>query len=161
MATVTVSNDGRFAQWLSAVREIGRSEVAIGLLSAKAAASHGDGVTNVDVGTWMEFGTLTPDGRVHVPARPFLRSTLDTRKPKILQFAATRIRRSLQGKATPATALGEIGAFVVGQVQTRIASNDPPFTALADSTTERKGSTKPLIDSGQLRSSITYEVRPR
>lgn len=186
MPKVTIESDGKFASWLSSMRDLARTEAAIGLLSSKASAAHGDGVTNVDVGTWMEFGTTGPDGKVHVPSRPFLRSTLETRKESILKFASKRIRRALRGKSPPEIVFAEIGAYVVGQVQKRIASNTPPFEPLAESTLKARadrnkatakalkegekakrkngkplGSPKPLIDSGQLRSAISYEVRKR
>ena len=62
------------------------------------------------------------------------------------------------GKQTPAAAYERIGQVVVGLVKKRIAEGIEPGNA--PSTLEKKApKTKPLIDSGQLRSSITHEVK--
>jgi hypothetical protein len=50
-----------------------------------------------------------------------------------------------------------IGMRVVGDIQDRISDGIPPPNSPI--TIARKGSSKPLIDSGQLRQSISFEVR--
>ena len=64
--------------------------------------------------------------------------------------------KALKGTLTEEQALNQVGAAVAGMVQAKIASNIPP--ALAPETIERKGSSVALIDTGQLRSSITWQV---
>ena len=54
-------------------------------------------------------------------------------------------------------ALELIGLFVKGLIQGRMSAGIPP--PLKASTIARKGSSKPLINTGQLRASIDYEVR--
>lgn len=55
------------------------------------------------------------------------------------------------------TELELLGLRAVGDVQSRIADGIEP--AISKATAARKGSTKPLIDTGRLRQSIDSEVR--
>jgi hypothetical protein len=52
--------------------------------------------------------------------------------------------------------LEAVGQLVKSDMQGRIERNSPPFKELADETIKRKGSSKPLIDTSQMKNSITY-----
>lgn len=125
-------------------------KVAVGVLAADAGKDHG-GTTLYDVAAAHEFGTRTID------QRSFLRETVDVNQKKILSFSEKQARLVVKGTITAEVALERVGVFVQGLIQERIAKGIPP--ALAQSTVARKGSSKPLIDSGQLRAGITHEVR--
>lgn len=125
-------------------------KVAIGVLGSTAGKSHG-ATTLYDVAAANEFGTS------RIPERSFLRGTIDTNHGKILTFCKKQGAEVVRGKISNEIALERIGAFVQGLIQARIAAGIEP--ANAESTIAAKGSSKPLIDSGQLRASITYEVR--
>ena len=51
----------------------------------------------------------------------------------------------------------KIGIIIVNDIKTTMVTGN--FTPLKSSTIKAKGSTKPLIDTGELRNSISYEVR--
>jgi hypothetical protein len=68
------------------------------------------------------------------------------------------MRTVIEGKRTSDQVLEILGQRAVGQIQERIASGIAP--ANAPSTVAKKGSSTPLIDTGVLRSSITYQVKP-
>lgn len=125
-------------------------KVAIGVLGSTAGKSHG-ATTLYDVAAANEFGTS------RIPERSFLRATLDLHHAKVVAFCKKQGALVVRGEITNETALERIGLFVQGLIQARIAAGIAP--ANAPSTISAKGSSKPLIDSGQLRSSITYEVR--
>lgn len=127
--------------------------VAVGVLGAKASASHGGGMTNVDVATIHEFGAPG----ANIPERSFIRAGVDE---KLITIRKTMVRLSksyITGKVDLDQTLGIIGQQVVGVIQAKIASNVPP--PLAAETIRRKRSSRALIDTGQLRQSISYEVR--
>lgn len=147
---VTIDDRG-MDQFRARLREIGAKTVYIGVLgSGKGNEAHGR-VTNVDVATWQEFGTVDEEGNEHVPERSFLRATIPIKKADIEARAATEIRKALAGTQTVEASMGRIGEAVVGMVKRRMAEGiDPPLVS-------REGT--PLIDSGQLRSAITHEVR--
>jgi hypothetical protein len=147
-ATVRVKDNG-LNERLAELKSIG-GKVAIGVLGSTAGKSHG-ATTLYDVAAANEFGTS------RIPERSFLRGTFDANRAKVVAFCKKQGLEVARGNITNAVALERIGAFVQGLIQLRIAAGIPP--ANKQSTIDRKGSSKPLIDSGQLRSSITYEVR--
>lgn len=153
MAKAQVSGKG-LEPWLEAIRKLATKRVVIGLLgSGKAHEQHGPSATNVDVGTWMEFGTVDRFGNEVVPARSFLRSTMRTKAPEIRKFVENRIGRVMKGKATAEEAYTAIGVKVVALVQGTIrAGIGPPLK-------HRVG--VPLIDKSQLLKAQTAEVRSK
>lgn len=122
----------------------------VGQEGEKPATGHPE-VTVAQVAEWMEYGV---PGRI--PARSWLRAWIDENGPAIEARVQTETRAVIEGKRTKAQALARVGVWAVGEIQKRIAAGiDPPN---ADSTIARKGSSVPLIDTGQLRSSITSRV---
>lgn len=104
----------------------------------------------------LEVAIVHEFGGGHVPARSFIRATVDERKSDILKLQRAVLLRVVDGSLTEAQGLAQIGAAVAAMVQARIVAGiDPP---LAPSTIARKKSSKPLIHTGQLRSAITFAV---
>lgn len=104
-----------------------------------------DGTKVVDVAIANEFGTNT------VPERPFFRISNNENSgsyASILREAASRGQYR--------TGLAVCGQKAVGDIQESIVSLSDP--ANAQSTIERKGSSNPLIDTGRLRQSVSYEL---
>lgn len=54
--------------------------------------------------------------------------------------------------------LRKAGAFLEGKIKEKITHSDPSWPPLKPETVKRKGSSKPLIDTGRLRNSITHKV---
>lgn len=130
--------------------------IDVGVLEAEGAKEHEGGergVTVLDVATWNEFGTG------QIPERSFIRAWFDQN----LNGARELVRRLLESVVVGKRNLPDVpellGTTFVGQIQKRISTGIPPKNA--DSTVDRKRSSKPLIDTGQLRSSITFRVRKR
>ena len=131
--------------------------VAVGILADWAERREGE-FDNVDVGTVHEFGST--DGRI--PERSFIRKTIDTNTAKYAALAATLIRQVFGLTMKRGRALKILGTKIKADIQRRIVEGIPP--PLSDETIEareRKGrpSTKPLVDTGQLKASIDFEVR--
>lgn len=98
-----------------------------------------------------EFGS--DDG--HVPERSFLRSTLDTNDRSYSELLADGVDRLIDGEQ-PSAAFAPLSRTVVDDVQRKIDEGVPP--ANAKSTIEAKGHGHTLIESGDLRKSITARV---
>jgi len=129
--------------------------VRVGILSdAPKDAQDGEasGQTLLEVAAVHEFGAPAAG----IPQRSFIRGTVDEKEGEIVAAQAALARRIVQGKVDGPTAGAQLGAKVKGFVQQRIAQGIEP--ALAPETVERKGSSKQLVDTGQLRSSITFVV---
>lgn len=129
--------------------------VRAGILSA-GSDPHPGGVTVAQVAEWNEFGTETADGKVHVPARSFIRDYWDFSQPEIMAAARRVAERVLKGQIDMKQGLNQMGLAMVGGMQKRISAGIAPQNT--ESTVAKKGSRTPLVDTGQLRSSITYEV---
>lgn len=152
MGRVVVKRD----KLLERLRQLGATNatVAIGVLGAKGAEQHKDsppGTTVAEVAQWNHFGTGT------IPARPFLTIALARHGDALRKLQARIARGLLQGKIEIDQALGLLGEAAVGYAKQTIADGVEP--ANAASTIAAKGSSTPLIDKGQLRGSITHEVR--
>lgn len=104
----------------------------------------------------LEVAIVHELGGGHVPARSFIRATVDAKRADILKLQVALAQQVLLGKITPEQALSQLGAKVAAWMKTRIAEGIAP--PLSEATIKRKGSSVPLIDTGQLRSSITHVV---
>lgn len=108
--------------------------------------------SNVEIGLIHEFGA--PDAGI--PERSFLRSTFDTRMPELKRLSNT-LAKNVYDEGSASDALGLMGAFLSAEVKKTIVNHIPP--PLAQATIDRKGSSTPLVDTGQLINSITWVVR--
>lgn len=148
--------DRGYKKAIKAIKEIDATGLSVGIHAAEGAEAKktpegkDDEVTVLMVGIWQEFGT----GRI--PARSFLRAWFDEHE-KEAKEKWVALHRAAVLKRNPTKAAAELfGLWVVGQIQKRIADNIPP--PLAQSTIDRKGSSVALINTGQLRTSITHKV---
>lgn len=126
--------------------------VSVGVLGPAANEQHGEGeLTTAQIAEIHEFG-------LGVPRRSFILDWANENEPAIKKKMADLFRPVLLGKRTTEQAYALFGVWAQGQIQARISAGiDPP---LAASTIARKGSSKPLIDTGQLRTSISFKVDP-
>lgn len=108
------------------------------------------GVPLIVVASANEFGTDT------IPERSYLRSTMDEKASEYNQLMADMVWEVLDGVLTMDQALDKLGLQAVADVQRKIVQLDDPPNAKA--TIERKKSSNPLIDTGQLRQSIIHRV---
>jgi phage gpG-like protein len=111
-----------------------------------------DGTPVALIAAVHEFGSPAQG----IPERPFLRTTIQENRGKYVQLNRRNLVAVLNGKMTVEQALGQLGEVAKGDVQLHIASGT--FAPLKAATIKRKGSMSPLIDTGQLRQSITWEV---
>lgn len=127
--------------------------VLVGVQGTEASSQHeDDGVTVAEVATKNEFG----DPAAHVPQRSFIRETVDLKQNELQRVAVGVGRAVLLDKMPLERGLALLGEKGVGVMKQRIDDGiEPPN---APSTIKRKGSSKPLIDKGQLKGSITYKV---
>jgi hypothetical protein len=149
------------------VRDAGRREVAAQLraladvwakIGVIGQARREDEETDqVEVAAANEFGTST------IPERSFIRSTVDERQADLREVVRAVTREVAAGRRSAREAGGILGQWMQAAIRQQIVDVDTPPNA--PETIERKVSSNPLIDTGQMRQSITYEVetgrRPR
>ena len=111
-----------------------------------------DGTPVAMVAAVHEYGSPSQG----IPERPFLRVAVQKNRIKYVRLNRINLVKMLRGQATVEQALGQLGEMAKGDVQTEIRSGD--FAPLKPATIKRKGSSRPLIDTGQMVQSIQWEL---
>ncbi len=149
-ARVRISLTGEGRRFEQMLRELADREVRIGFQHGEATEE--DGTDICDIAMWNELGTE------HIPARPFLRKSVDENTAEINGFLQSKKEDILRG--VPAEQiLKEIGIFQKDLIQQKITEGS--FTPNAAATVRRKGSSHPLIDTGRMRQSVNYVIRQK
>lgn len=130
--------------------QLGSYQVMVGVPAGK---TEEDGTSLALVAAVNEFGSQ--DG--HTPERSFLRAGIRENLAEFKRLNAFTLKALAIGRTTEGQALALLGELAKSKVQDKIVHG--PFTPNAPSTIARKGSDRPLVDSGNLRQSITYEIR--
>ncbi len=152
---VTVKDDRRRWDRLRRALKDKDSAVEVGV-RGDGNERQGGGPSNVGLATIHEFGITIESTGVVIPQRSFIRSTMDDNKRKyqnlLKRFGAKVVAMDLKVDQ----AMDLVGLQVAADMRAKIRNGIPP--ANADATIVRKGSSKPLIDTGQLLGSITHKV---
>lgn len=101
-----------------------------------------------------EFGSE----KMKIPERSFIRSWVDANRASIANMFQRITTRIMDDKLTPDMGLKQLGVYVKGGIQRQMRGT---FVALKPRTIKRKGSSVPLIDTGQMRASVRFVVSPR
>lgn len=141
----------------ASIKKLARGAVLVGIPndSSKNRRS-GEPITNAEIGYIHEFGSPVR----HIPARPFLFPSIEQNKDKIAEY----LKPAFKGIETSIN-LEKAGLESVNIVRGYI-TNSSNFVPLKESTIKARqrkrksgqAGTKPLIDTGALRTSITYVV---
>lgn len=147
MATISGGN-----KLVAALEAISRNankaaSVDVGFLEG---ATYPDGTSVPLIAAIQEFGAPSRG----IPPRPYFRSMIAAKSkewPKAV--GDLLVANGYDAEKT----LGQAGAAIAGQLrQSIVDTNSPP---LAQSTIDRKGSSKPLVDTGHLLNSIDFIVK--
>lgn len=141
----------------AAVKTIAAKKLRVGWFDT---GQYQDGTPVAYVAAIHEFGN--PAGGV--PARPFMRPTIEAKTPEWKSTLAGGAHQVLNGRLNAEQMLGQVGQMAAGNIAETIASINTP--ALKPSTikgreSRRKSpgvSTKPLVDTGLLIQSVNHKV---
>lgn len=115
------------------------------------------------IAVYQEFGTKRPDWKGQhpgrgkkrgIPARPFMSTSWDENVQKAYTLLDKLYDKVLQEKTNVKQALALVGEWFSDKVKKKIREIDLPPNA--PSTIAKKGSSKPLIDTGQMINSVTH-----
>ena len=125
--------------------------VTVGIHDGEGSAPSGDSALSVaDVATIHEFGLGDN------PERSFVRAYADEHADEVKAKERELIKGAIKGNRTADDVLELLGLWIVSKMQERVRSGiSPPNDPV---TIAAKGSSTPLINFGQLVSSITHEV---
>jgi len=133
------------------LEEMAKLSVNVGFQAGDAAED--SGIDVVDIAAWNEFGNE------RIPARPFMRDSFDNNKDTITKLLQSEGQKITDGTTTAEQVLTKVGMAMKGLIQNEI--REGTFKPLKKATIERKGSSKPLIDTGTMRQSVNYVVKPK
>ncbi len=156
MASNVKDIDRGFGVVRSNMRNLDGEAVAIGIQGPDAAAVVHDSsdLSNVALASIHEFGAPLAG----IPERSFVRSTFDAKNKTWTRLIAS-LAKKIYGATPqgPQRVLGLVGEKAKSDMQNTINRGIAP--PLKQETIDRKGSSKPLIDTGQLKQSITWARR--
>jgi phage gpG-like protein len=109
-------------------------------------------ITMPDLAAIHEYGAPSRN----IPERSFVRASITLNQSKYGKFLLGEVKSLLLLKTTPMKIKQILGMQAAADVQMYMVNGK--FAPLKAKTIKRKGSSKPLIDTGQLRQSITYKV---
>jgi len=135
----------------SLMRRLGNQKnagVQVGVFGDGSDKTYEDGIT---VGYLAEIHEY---GLGNNPERSWLRAYVDANRDRIHEMLRVVAQEHLKKKMPLEQGLNLVGLKIVGEIQQRIADGIAP--PLTEATIRRKGSTTPLIDTGQFRSSISH-----
>jgi hypothetical protein len=128
--------------------------LTVGIHEAEGSMVKGS-LTVAQIMTVHEFGS--DDGRI--PMRSWLRGWFDESQEQMSGLVRDMTKQIVKGKLKAKSALARLGSIAVAELQARWARTPGDWAPLAESTIKRKKSSKPLIDTGQSRTSVTYTIR--
>lgn len=143
------------------------------LIGYPSGATEEDGTPVALVAATHEFGAPSRN----VPERPTLRPGIQRKFPQMVRLNKINLIRVLRGQMSLKDALGQLGAMAVGAVKEEIdkgshaplkastiarrrAKRSPGYNAKLDKAAAKSGGSvdRPLIDTGQMRQSVTYVI---
>ena len=136
-------------------------ELAVGFFNT---ARYPDGTPVTNVAAWNEFGTRT------IPERPYFRQAIKTMTPKVDRFLHRRVDPKTPVVDRPLA--GQVGELAKAEIQTSIRNlRQPPNSPVTirggwvstpsgkPYLVKGKGSSNPLIDTGFMRISTSYQIK--
>lgn len=113
-----------------------------------------DGTNVAFVASIHEFGAPA----AKIPARPFMQPTVRAKKDSWVNTVKKKLPDVVTGKLTAFDVLDLVGIQAAADIQTTISKvTSPPLSPI---TIARKGSSKPLIDTGLMLASVRNSVAP-
>jgi len=111
-----------------------------------------EGVAIVDYATYNEFGT------VHIPSRPFMRTTADRYRDGIYEYTSRLVGGMIDGRYHARQVLTYMGEWYQAKVQLTIRDAKQWAVPNLSATVKAKGSSSPLIDTGRMLGAVRYEI---
>lgn len=108
-------------------------------------------------GTGHKVLGVTKPHTIIIPARSYIRSTVDENEDKYFETSAKLAGKIIDGDFTKEEALAIMGQLIERDIKRKIVTlRSPPN---APSTIRRKGEDNPLIDQGHLLGSVRFVVK--
>lgn len=153
---VTVTDNSQL--FTTAIDHILQRVLLVGIPQENSSSGRsGEEPTNAELAFIHTYGS--PINRI--PARPFMEPAIEEKetKERVAEYYGKAVKSAFNGDFAGADAnLGKAGMIARNAI-VRYIDDSSHFVPNAPMTIALKGSDKPLIDTGSLRTSITYVIR--
>ena len=149
---IRTEHNGGLKGFLERFREIGKPKVYIGVPASKNGMHEG----GINMATLLALHVLGAPSR-GIPQRDPLRPPLIANAQRYSDLLALGLKNALSDGTDPKLVYEKIGIVATNDVYDYFVTGN--FKPLNQKTIDRKGSSKPLIDTEELRGAISYEVR--
>ena len=144
----------RCENYLQQLDNAKKLQVKVGLPMEKVGGKiYGDDISIITVGAWHEYGFGNN------PVRSFLRVPFAKNQNELSAYIRAQFQKVLDGQVDADKALNFVGIKATNiSKQSFRSSGDGEWPENTAYTIKNKGSSKPLIDTGTLRNSLTWLV---
>ncbi len=135
-------------------KQIKDAKVKVGVPKSANTTKEGQdkSITLAEVAAIHEFGS--PGN--NISERSFIRETVQEETQNLKKLSAKQAKKIFALEITTEEGIGVIGEFMKSKIIKKFTANN--WEANAPSTVKAKNSATPLIDTGQLRQSIQWEI---
>lgn len=154
--TTIVTDDRILKALIKRLKSLGKMGVKVGVLgTGKGGDEHSDGISTLELAAIQHLGSPVNG----IPARPFITEGIKAGRKDQKKVSAGIMRRLLASKSYSNTqAMDTLGVWAASQVKKHVISGPPMKPPNAQSTVNKKGSSRPLVDTGRMINSVTHEV---
>lgn len=160
MASNVKVNDAawrRLKRRLDAMAKPNGPHVKVGVLASRGGQAQHDsesGMTMIELAAVHEFGSPAAG----IPERSFIRRTFREKEKQVVKVTAALAKAVVDGRLSVGQALGQLGAWAAAEVKKTVTAGPHIPPPLKQATIDRKGSDRPLVDTGRLVDSVQWEV---
>jgi len=147
-----IVKDAGWKQLMRNLKHIDKATVHVGVLAGEGASEGGFDL--VALAATQEYGSS--DG--HTPSRPFLRMTFQGPPQWLVDTTKKLAKPVIEGKLDIERALGLLGAVAVTKVRETVTNGAGVPPENAPSTIAKKGSSRPLVDTGRMLNAVSWRV---
>ena len=131
---------------------LAQSSIDVGIPKEESGQKDGETIYLADIANVNNFGSYSRN----IPARPFGTTTVTRYQEQIKKIIQVQMNDILEKNKDVKKGFDAIGAVCAGYMKKNLT--DGEWKANAQYTIDKKGSDQPLIDTGQMRQSITWRV---
>ena len=146
------NDNSLFVAYEKNLQQFKDSVVKAGILAKDGSQNHSEGITVFQIGMIHEFGVPEKN----IPRRSFIRVPIENNIKEITKLIENNHRLVSENAMSANKALDLIGIKAQNTIKESFRNND--WKPLQRATVKRKGSSRPLIDTGQLIGSISFIV---
>lgn len=146
------NDNSLFVAYEKNLQQFKDSVVKAGVLAKDGSQQHSVGMSVFQIGMIHEFGVPEKN----IPRRSFIRVPIENNIKEITKLIEHNHKLVSENAMSAKVALDRIGIKAQNTIKESFRNND--WKPLKRATIKRKGSSRPLIDTGQLIGSISYVV---